>query len=241
MQLTVREVARLLNVTEKTVYRWLREGTIPAMKIHDQYRFNRAELLEWASARKMTLAPEFFQENAEGGGAEVLPSLSAALKTGGIYYRLEGNDVPSVLRAIVSTLKLPEEVDREALLQVLLAREELASTGIGDGIAIPHARNPIVLNVPYSMIALSFLKQPIDFKALDRKPVNCFFTLVSPTARTHLHLLSKLAFALRDPAFKKIILRPGTAEEIFKEAERIEINLAKSAELTQKKRKEKRV
>ena len=49
MQLTVRDVARLLNVSEKTIYRWIKEASIPAYRVNEQYRFNRAELLEWAT------------------------------------------------------------------------------------------------------------------------------------------------------------------------------------------------
>jgi mannitol/fructose-specific phosphotransferase system IIA component (Ntr-type) len=90
-------------------------------------------------------------------------------------------------------------VDREFLYKVLLARESLGSTGIGDGIAIPHVRNPIVLHLSRPIVTLCFLERPVDFGALDGQPVNTLFTLISPTVRAHLHLLSRLAFTLRDP------------------------------------------
>ncbi len=53
MQLGVRDVARILNVSEKSVYRWIRDGQLPAYKVNEQYRFNRAKLLEWANAHKI--------------------------------------------------------------------------------------------------------------------------------------------------------------------------------------------
>jgi len=143
MQLTVREVASLLNVSEKTVYRWIKAREIPAYRINEQYRFHRAELLEWATARRIGVSADIFQEEGEGP----LPTLAEALLAGGIAYRLVATDVKSALRAVVEAMRLPEEVDREQLLQVLLAREALASTAIGDGVAIPHVRNPIVLHV----------------------------------------------------------------------------------------------
>src|SRR5438034_985186 len=62
-------------------------------------------------------------------------------------------------------------------------REALQSTGVGDGIAIPHVRNPIVLHVSRPMITLCFLERPIDFGALDGKPVHVLFSLISPTVR----------------------------------------------------------
>jgi len=136
MKLTVRDAASLLNVTEKTIYRWIKQGVIPAYQISDQYRFNRAELLEWATSRRISVSPKIFEEPE--GGETPPPSLLAALREGGIHYRIGGNDKGSVLQSVVDGMKLPEEVDRGFLYQVLLAREALGSTGVGDGIAIPH-------------------------------------------------------------------------------------------------------
>ena len=158
-----------------------------------------------------------------------IPGLVEALQAGGIFYRLSGADKEGALRAVVEHMRLPEEVDREFLLRVLLAREALQSTGIGDGIAIPHVRNPIVLHVSRPMITLCFLERPIDFGALDGKPVHVMFSLVSPTVRAHLRLLSRLSFALHDPAFKKAVTGQASREEILREAQRVEGNLAHAA------------
>jgi nitrogen PTS system EIIA component len=226
MQLTVRDVATLLNVSERTIYRWIKEKTIPAYRISEQYRFHRAELLEWATARRIGVSAEIFRD-AEDASVR-MPSLSEALLAGGIVYRLVGSDKESVLGAAVEAMHLPDEVDREQLLRVLVAREALASTGIGDGIAIPHVRNPIVLHVPRSTITLCFLEKPVDFGALDGQPVHCLFTMVSPTVRAHLHLLSRLAFALRDPGFQGVIRRQGLRDEILAELRKVETSLTQS-------------
>jgi nitrogen PTS system EIIA component len=220
MQLTVRDVAGLLNVSEKTVYRWIKDGGIPAYRLNDQYRFHRAELLEWATAKKIGMSADIFRETGEAG-AEV-PTLADALVAGGVLYRLVGHDTESVLRAAVDAMRLPEEVDREQLLRVLVAREALASTGVGDGIAIPHVRNPIVLHVPRPTITLCFLERPVEFGALDGKPVHALFMLVSPTVRAHLQLLSRLAFALQDGAFHEALKRQALREEILAEVRRVE-------------------
>jgi PTS system nitrogen regulatory IIA component len=225
MQLTVRDVAKLLNVSEKTVYRWVNQGNLPAYRVNEQYRFNRAELLEWATSRRINVSVDLFRE-PESDSAP-MPSLLEALKAGGVLYRLNGSDKESVLRSVVENLRLPEEVDRDFLLRVLLAREELESTAIGDGIAIPHVRNPIVLHVSRPIVTLCFLEKPVDFGALDGKPVHILFSLVSPTVRAHLHLLSQLSFALRDPGFRELINRPGTRDEILNEIVRVEIGWRK--------------
>jgi PTS system nitrogen regulatory IIA component len=220
MQLTVRDAAKLLDVSEKTVYRWITQGSLPAYRVSDQYRFNRAELLEWATSQKINVSADIFKETE--GASSPMPGLADALQSGGVFYRIEGTDKASVLRSVVDHMRLPDGVDREFLLRVLLAREELASTGVGDGIAIPHVRNPIVMHVSRPMVTLCFLEKPVDFGALDGKPVQALFTMISPTMRGHLHLLSRLAFALRDPGFKAAIQRQALREEILNEARRVE-------------------
>ncbi len=223
MQLSVKDVAKLLNVNEKTIYRWLKQGNLPAYQLGNQYRFNKAELLEWATSKQIGVSADLFMEP----NGTSLPSggLLAALMQGGIYYRIEGDNKESALKTVVNLMRLPQEIDRNFLLQVLLAREAIASTAVGDGIAIPHVRNPIVLHVLEPIISLCFLEKPIDFGSLDGKPVTCLFTLISPTVKAHLYLLSRLAFALRDDAFRKVIETQATRDEIYAEIKRVEANL----------------
>lgn len=221
MQLGVREVARLLGVSEKTIYRWIKDGRLPAYRVNEQHRFNRAEILEWATSRRIGVSPEIFHETDEAARGP-LPTVAAALQAGGIYYRVGGTDKASVLASVVELMRLPDEVDRRFLLQVLLARESLGSTGVGDGIAIPHVRNPIVLHIPSPTITLCFLEREIDFDAIDARPVHTLFTIVSPVVRAHLHLLSRLAFVLRDDPFREVLSRQGTREEILESLQRIE-------------------
>lgn len=213
MQLSVKDAANLLNVSEKTIYRWVKQEAIPAYRINEQFRFNRAELLEWATSRRIHISPDIFLEGESG--ATPLPSLSSALKAGGVAYRVGGTDMPSVLRCVIDVLNLPEEVDREFLYQVLLARETLGSTGIGGGIAIPHVRNPVILHITRPAVTICFLKRPIDFQAIDGQPVHTLFLLITPTIRAHLHLLSRLGFVLRDKEVKAALGRQAPREELL--------------------------
>lgn len=219
MKLTVRDVSEMLDVSEKTVYRWLTERKLPGYRMSGQYRFSRAEVLEWATANKLNVSVGALQEAEEQG--QPLPTLADGLQVGGIFYRLGGSDKESALRSVVEVVRLPDEVDREFLLQVLLAREQLASTGIGDGIAIPHARNPIVLHLEKPLVALCFLERAIDFGALDGRPVQTLFAVISPSVRAHLHLLSRVSFALRDPEFKALLLAQAGREELLVAIRRI--------------------
>jgi nitrogen PTS system EIIA component len=213
MKLTVKEAAKLFNVSEKTIYRWVEQKGLPAYRINKQFRFNQTELIEWAAAGRTNISPELLQE--PDSGSIQLPDPVQALAAGGIHYRVGGKDRDSVLRSVVELLRLPDHVDREFLFQVLLARESLGSTGIGDGIAIPHARNPIVLNVERPTITLCFLENPVDFEALDGLPVTILFALVNPTVRAHLHLLSRLAFMLNHKEFRSELKQQGSRDEIL--------------------------
>lgn len=223
MQLTVREVAKLLKVSESVVHRWVSESSLPAEEVNGQYRFNRSELLEWATLHKKDLTPEIFNADAANG---VDPChLDEALRAGGIVHNLKGADKEAVLRAMVQAMPLPPSYDREFLVQVFLSRESLGSTDMGDGLAIPHPRFPVVLPVKGAFITLCFLEQPIVFSAKPQAaPVHTLFALVCPTVRGHLGLLARLASALRDPSFRDALHRRAPAEEILQAAKRLEVS-----------------
>lgn len=223
MKLTVKDAAEVLGVSEKTIYRWIQGGGIPAYRIRDQYRFNRAELLEWATSHRIQASPRILEEPESEQAA--LPDLGSALRRGGIHYRVSGKTKESTLGNVVGLLPLPDGVDREFLLAVLLAREALGSTGIGDGIAIPHVRNPIVLHVEQPIVSLCYLEDAIDYGAIDGLPVKVLFTLVTPTVRAHIHLLARLAFLLREPRFRKAVLEESRRETLHALADEIEATL----------------
>jgi len=210
MQLSVKDTAAILDVPEKELYRLIQQGAVPVHKINEQYRFNRAELLEWATSHGMKVSPGILVEDVSGESE--MPTFTDAVLAGGIEYGVEGDDKVSVLRSIVGIMKLPEEVDRDFLYEVLLARETLGSTGIGEGIAIPHVRNPVVLQIARPSVTLCFLRHPIDFSAIDGKAVNILFTLITPSVRTHLYLLSRLGFILRNPEVKELLGRQAPRE-----------------------------
>lgn len=228
MKVNVRQAARLLSVSESEIYRWVDSGELPCLLVKHQPLFGRAELLEWATSRRIPVSLELFENGDEG---TIRVRLADALERGGVYHDVPGADRGSVLRAIVERLPLPVEEDagddRDLLLQIFLARESTGSSGVGDGIAIPHVRSPLVFPGTPSVATLSYLASPVHFQAIDGKPVHTVFTLLSPTIRGHLQLLSRLAAALLDPGFKEAVLRRAEHDEIVAEARRVEAALAK--------------
>ncbi|HAL92880.1 MAG TPA: PTS fructose transporter subunit IIA [Verrucomicrobia bacterium] len=216
MQLTVRDAARMLKLSERAVQERIEKGDLPSQCVKGRHFLNRDELVEWATAHGLPVALP------AGEAPDQMPALSEALEAGGIVHHLPGRDKDSVLRHLVESMPLPADVDPDFLHSVLMAREALGSTAIGEGIAVPHPRSPILLRVPTALVTLCFLESPIDFGALDGRPVQALFSMISPTTRAHLHLLSMLAFALRDPDFKEAIARRAEAGEILAAARRIE-------------------
>ncbi|MEZ4601390.1 MAG: PTS sugar transporter subunit IIA [Syntrophotaleaceae bacterium] len=225
MNLSVKDAARILSVSEKTIYRWIKQEIIPAYKVHETYRFTRAELLEWATSRRMGISPEALADPE--GDSTPLPTLTEAMEAGGVFYRIEGQTREDVLTDVVAHLRLPEEVDREYLRRVLIAREKLASTGIGEGIAIPHPRNPVLLHVTRPTVTLCFLERPVDFRSLDGRPVQTLFTLISPTVRSHLHMLSRLGYLLKDQSFRQALDTQESRETLFSSLRKAEERLAR--------------
>ena len=219
MQMTVKDAAQALNVAEKTVYRWIQTGGLPAYRVAGQYRINRAMLFEWATSKRINFSATELAKDPE---TLPLPTLAAALQDGGIHYRVSGATKPDVLKSLVGLLKLPDSVTRDFMLQALTAREQLQSTGVGDGVALPHVRNPAVLEVAVPSVCLCFLEAPIPFDALDGKPVKVLFAPLSPNIRVHLPLLSRISFALRDPKFKGLLATEGRRDEILDAARALE-------------------
>src|SRR5947208_9518994 len=99
MQLTVREVGRFLNVSEATVTRWIKQRGLPAQHVGGQFRFNRAELLEWATANQIKVSVAMFDHLETED--EPAPNLAEALEAGGIFYQLSDTNKERALRALV--------------------------------------------------------------------------------------------------------------------------------------------
>lgn len=222
MDLNITEVGRLLNVGEDRILDWISGDQLPCHRIQETYRFNRVEILEWASARQIAVRPDIFASD-DGESSPLL--LTGAIQHGGVLHNLPGTTKSAVLQAVCERMLLPAGTSRAELLEVLMAREALNSTGIGEGFAIPHPRGPIVLGVPEPLISMAFLAQPVDFAAIDKRPVHTLFVIISPTIRLHLKLLSRLMFALKNKDFRRLLARKPSADDIFKGVEKLETGL----------------
>jgi PTS system nitrogen regulatory IIA component len=129
---------------------------------------------------------------------------------------LKGTDKPSILKELSSVLVKPCEVaSAEELLQVLLDREKLGSTGIGEGIAIPHGR---LKKLKRFFISFGRSMKGVDFDSIDRNPSRLFFLVMAPenSAVDNLKLLSRIVTLLKDASFKKRLMGASSRMELFR-------------------------
>ena len=207
MELSLFELSKYLGVEQNTVERWIRQGKLPVSQKGDVYRFPTRDLKKWAAKHNISLNLE--KQNLPEKKTAPLVSLSKAVQNGGLYFDIPGEDVKSVLTASLGKiLTIPKEF-KTGLLDQLIEREKALSTGIGNGIAIPHPRVPLdYLNDP--LVAICFLETPVEYLAVDQQPVEVLFFILCPDLKFHLHLLSTLSFCLRGKFFTKFLKsRPG--------------------------------
>lgn len=199
MKRSLKTVADALDLPLTTVERWIRQGRIPIQRDGSQAVFSPAALERWARVHHLSFSLGGGRDDDET--PEMLDSLVSAMKRGKVCYGVAGADVPSILHAVVASVDfLPAEI-REALYEKLMERERMASTGIGNGIAIPHPRDPLSSPPDSPIITTCFAEKPVPYSAIDDQPVSILFLLISPTIKHHLHLLSRLSYCIRDGDF----------------------------------------
>lgn len=152
-----------------------------------------------------------------------------------IVLALQGSSRDEILRELAA--HVPDLESRpdllEELVRALREREELHSTGIGDGVALPHARQPLphLLNKP----ALVFGRHPtgVSFRAVDGRPVRLFFLLLAPDLTIHLAMLARISRLLRQVALREALLAAATAEAVIKLLREAEARLDQARESLQ--------
>jgi mannitol/fructose-specific phosphotransferase system IIA component (Ntr-type) len=150
--------------------------------------------------------------------------LSELISPKTINLNLAGTGRDDVLEELVA--QIPELADqpeaRQTLLRALHEREQLHSTGIGDGVALPHARNALVGLVSEPAIVFGRHAKGIPYGAIDGVPAKLFFLVIAPTVTQHLNALARISRLLRDPKLRKSLLLADNAKKIqslFRESE----------------------
>ena len=149
--------------------------------------------------------------------------LDELITKGGIYRGVRGSTPREVLAELIGVLspsmsvgKMPAATMPAAkLLEAVLEREALMSTGIGGGIALPHPRNPIFLSESDQYTALAFLERPVSWNSLDGEQVDTLFLIVSASAKQHLQTLSEINYFCRMENFHRLLKKRASLEELL--------------------------
>jgi len=196
--LTLSEIAQYLKVSDKTILRMVGKGEIPAHKISSQWRFQRTAIDQWLTAKMQDRSDDELV-----GVIQTAPKITPIVKlvsSDRIIMNLEPGDKPAILKQLIQPLIDGDLLeDQEKFLQLLIDREDMGSTGIGDGVAVPHVREQEDCGIRKTCMVLGLSRDGIDFDSLDNEPTHIFMLLCAGSAVVHLRLLAKSMLMLRQP------------------------------------------
>ncbi len=201
MDLKMKDIVDLFDVPEKTILQWISGKKLPSYKIKNQYYFNKAEVNEWILRNNVAVSEKILDLALTNRPV----SLIDLIKKGDVHYGIDGTSVREVIDNVVGAIPIPKSTDRDTVRSSLLQREEMMTTAVGNGIALPHPRNPIISDIDEESVSICFLKNEIDYRALDKNPVRVLFVIISSNAKRHLEILSKISFLCRQEDFLKTL------------------------------------
>ena len=215
------DVVQLLHVPEATIYRWIRQGDIPCTVRRDKYYFNKATLVSWAETKHI-----YFEDRGRKSRkkdkqiTQCQPPLIEALQRGGVYHSVPCSSVNDFFQEVAECLDITKDISQKLGL-LLTQREEMTSTAIGKGVAIPHPPKPLGQEIPQSIVAVFFPEEPLDFHAADGEPVFVTFVLLSSDATQHLKLLSQLARFLNQSELIPFLKTSPSQEDLIEQFQKI--------------------
>ena len=204
MDLKLKDVAELLNVSEATVRRWVADGKIPYYRLNQQHRFSRTEVENWVLSCKQgkeDFSPFDLEDDADVSKERLGThqfGLYRAIHKGGVYTNIPGKTKEEVIRNAMKQIAAALSLDADMITELLLDREQLMPTALSNGVGVPHTRD-FLLQESFDVVAVAFPEHPIEYGALDGQPVHTLFFLFACDNKRHLHLLAKLAHLSSKP------------------------------------------
>jgi len=204
--LTLEEVAKYLRVSERTIYDCAQKGEIPAGKIRTAWRFKKSEIDKWVNEKLVStsLHPQITPVNAE-----------SILSPHRVIFMNYSNKRDALLALAENLAAAPQVKNRQELSTEILKREELMSTAIGCGIAIPHVRlssiTDLVVSVGISRTNI------VDFYPLDDEPVKLVFMIAAAHSQHayYLQTLSWFSTRLKNKKLRDSLLQAQTEQQVY--------------------------
>ncbi|MBQ9206652.1 MAG: PTS sugar transporter subunit IIA [Treponema sp.] len=206
--LTIEEVAKYLRVSERTVYDWAQKGEIPAGKIGTVWRFKKSEIEKWVNERLSSS-----QKPAE---SKQMVSAKNILSPDRIVFINHSTKRDAIVELAQNLATAPQIKNEKELVEEILKREELMSTAIGRGIAIPHVRLSSVTDLVMSVGICN--NELLDFQTIDDTPVRILI-MIAAAYNQHSYYLQTLSFfssKLKDKEVRDSLLSCKDAMEAYK-------------------------
>jgi len=194
------ELARHIGMDAREVRRLADKGTLPGQRVAGEWRFNRAALVEWLQRELPSFAERdlWNLEKAMGEG-EVDPGFTAMLPPEGVEINLPARSRSSVLRELVVVAQRTGLVyDADGIIEALREREELCSTGLPGGIALPHPRRPLPYATAEPIVCVGRVPAGIPFGAPDGRMTDVFILICCHDEKLHLRTLARIALMCRE-------------------------------------------
>lgn len=206
--MNLEQLAAYLERDARDLSKWASRGYIPAQRVGGEWRFHRAEINHWIETQ-MHAYTEKELEAVERGGQRSHseePLIAVLLSEATTLVPLVANSRTSVLRELVTLAEQSWQLyDPDAVLQAIRAREDLASTALASGVAIPHPRRSLASALGESIIAFGRTSTGIPFGGARGSLTDLFFLVLCRDERTHLQVLARLS---------RMFLRPGFLDEL---------------------------
>jgi nitrogen PTS system EIIA component len=202
--LTIEEVAAYLRVSERTVYDWAQKGEIPCGRLGSSWRFRKSDILEWIDANIPAYKKRFDTM-----------TLSQVLAPERCLVLSETNKSNALQQLLDSYRKSYPPPAFKKLKQGIESRESIMSTGLSNGLAVPHLRTA---DVQHISVAFAHVRPPLtDYESLDNSPVEYVAMILAGRNQHegHLRVLAEICRRLKDDATRKCIQTATTGAEVF--------------------------
>jgi PTS system nitrogen regulatory IIA component len=205
--LTIDEVAKYLRVSERTVYDWAQKGEIPSGKIGTVWRFKKTEIERWVNDR---LSPHIITARDAAVEAESI------LSPDRIIFLNYATKRDALIALADNLANAPQVKNRQELIAEIIKREELMTTAIGRGIAIPHVR---IVSVTDLAVSVGISKTDIvDFQGLDDEPVRLIF-MIAAAYNQHAYYLQTISFfsaRLKSSGLRSSLINAKNSQEAYR-------------------------
>ena len=206
--LTIEEVANYLRVSDRTVYDWAQRGEIPAGKIGTVWRFKKSEVEKWVNER--------LSSSSIGRMKDDVVQVKNILAPNRVIFISQTSRHDALVELATALSSAPQVKRSDELVSEILKREELMSTAIGRGIAIPHVRLSSVTDL---VMAVGVCKTPVvDFQPIDDIPVSLLF-MIAAAYNQHSYYLQTLSYfsaKLKKKELRDSLLNAATTDEVYK-------------------------